>query len=808
MLIIHKPVELRCRLFIGLAICFGAALQSPATFGQQQAADDLEARLANLEKRIEEERKKEHIPGVAIAVVQDDQIIFAKGFGHSDLETERPVTPETLFAVGSTTKAITAALIGMLVDDSKMSWDDAVETHIPEFQLKIDTGEEQITVRDLLCHRTGFTRMSVLWAASRLTQPEVIELAATAQPYADFRERFLYNNVMYMIAGRAAGIAASSDWKSLVTARILEPLHMTDTTLSIIDAQKDERLAKGYRWDEDKQRHKRLPMRNLDLVGPAGSVNSNVLNMAQWVRFQLGKGEYEGRSLLSSETHAETWKPQIEMTSGLEYALGWMLEEWNGKKVIQHGGNIDGFSAQVALLPEHNLGYVLLANVSATALQSKSMDIVFSSLVGAASEDSKNVKHDEVDGLLGKYVANFGPFRDERFTVLAKDGQLAVDVPGQRVYELKTPDSEGKWFFALTNQIAVSFERGDDGKSTSMTMYQAGFEFECPREGMELETEVPLERMQPLVGAYRDEKRKLNVQVTIFNNRLAIDAPDGGFFTLAPPDDEGKWALRANKERLQIQFNRDADGTVRSMTRFEKGKELEMPRVAEESEDAIPTVEALIAQMHDGYGADQLADLGYVSLTGKVSMIHQGGRGQVTLVLSGDGRLMSDIDLGKLGYIRTAYDGERGWSDSAFSSFEELFGQRLRQLEYSHPLWHLQQWREVFDSVAIVRSSEVDGEKVFVLKLSAEKIPTRTLYISAQSGLVLKEETVEIAPGIGQLPVTFAYADYRPVRGVMVPFKIVSKIPQSGKTVTQFENATTLDELADDAFELTPPSDR
>ena len=158
----QKCVESRRRFFVGLAICFGVAIASPAAFGQKKGTDDLVTRLANLEKRIEEERKKQHIPGVAIAVVKDDKVVFSKGFGYSDMKTEQPVTPETLFAIGSSTKAFTATLIGMLADDSKMSWDDPIEKHIPEFRLKVDTGDEKVTVRDLLCHRTGFTRMGVL----------------------------------------------------------------------------------------------------------------------------------------------------------------------------------------------------------------------------------------------------------------------------------------------------------------------------------------------------------------------------------------------------------------------------------------------------------------------------------------------------------------------------------------------------------------------------------------------------------------------------------------------------------------------
>ena len=791
-------------LAICQAICLGLAITSQAALGQESTPDPLATRLAILEKRIEEERRKHHIPGVAIAVVKGDKVVLSRGFGYSDLKKKKAVTPETLFAIGSSTKAITAVLIGMLADDSRMSWDDPVEKHIPGFRLKVDTGDERVTIRDLLCHRTGYTRMSILWASGRLTQEEVLKLAGTAEPYAGFRKRFQYNNIMYMAAGLAAGQAADGDWESLVAARILKPLKMTDSTTSIAEAQKDERLAKGYLWMKDREKHKRLPMRDLDLIGPAGSINSNVKDMAQWVRFQLGRGVYQGKRLLAAETHAETWKQQIEIAPGRGYGLGWMLEEWNGKQVVQHGGNIDGFSAQVALLPEHDLGFVLLANLSTTPLQSQSIDLVFTALVGDVTRDSENVKRKEVAPLLGKYVANFGMWRDERFTVLIKNGRLAIDVPGQRAFELKAPDSKGKWYFALTNQIAVSFRNDDGGKSVSLTMYQSGFEFECPREGVEYKPEVPLKELQPLVGAYRDEKRKVTIKVIIQNNRLAISMPGGESLELSSPDDEGKWALRANKTVMQVRFNKANDGSIRSMTRLRKGKELQMPRVAVDSQEAIPTVEELLEQIRAGYGADKVAGLGNVRMTGTVDFVHQGGRGKAMLLIAGLDRYLSALDLGSLGHVKTAYDGKRGWVDTAFSPFEKLSGPRLKQLRFNHPLWLLNDWQKTYDSAAIVRSGSVDGEKVFLLKLSGKELPSRILYVSAKSGLVLREKTAQIVPGLGQIPVTVNFSDYRTVNGVKLPFKIVEKGPESGETLTQYETATTPDKLSKRAFRLTP----
>jgi len=335
-------------------------------------------------------------------------------------------------------------------------------------------------------------------------------------------------------------------------------------------------------------------------------------------------------------------------------------------------------------------------------------------------------------------------------------------------------------------------------------MYQSGFEFECAREGVEYKPEVPLKELQPLVGAYRDEKRKVTIKVIIQNNRLAISMPGGESLELSSPDDEGKWALRANPKVLQVRFNKANDGSIRSMTRLRKGKELQMPRVAVDSQEAIPTVEELLEQIRAGYGADKVAGLGNVRMTGTVDFVHQGGRGKAMLLIAGLDRYLSALDLGSLGHVKTAYDGKRGWVDTAFSPFEKLSGPRLKQLRFNHPLWLLNDWQKTYDSAAIVRSGSVDGEKVFLLKLSGKELPSRILYVSAKSGLVLREKTAQIVPGLGQIPVTVNFSDYRTVNGVKLPFKIVEKGPESGETLTQYETATTPDKLSKRAFRLTP----
>jgi len=462
---------------------------------------------------------------MAIAVVKDDEVILTHGFGVSDVEKQTPVTPETIFAVGSTTKAFTSALVAMLVDESKMDWDDPVSKYLPYFQMNIESDNENnvLTLRDVLSHRSGFTRMGLLFASGQIPIEEVLQDATKAEPYVPFRSKWYYSNVMFMSAGVAAGKEAGSDWDTLVKQRIFEPLDMDSTTTSVTEAEKDSRLALGYLWDEDLQTYEYQPMRNVDNIGPAGAINSNVLDMAQWLRLQLGNGEYEGRRLISEENLHETWTTQIDVTGEVGYGMGWIIQEWEGQAVIEHGGNVDGFSAQVAVLPESNLGFVLLTNATASPLPPSVLNIVWDTLLGEEPEDTGTGT--DYEPYIGKYIANFGQFNNTEFEVVVQNNRLAIDIPGQQVFELKDPDEEGKWYFVISNEIAVSFERDETDNVVGMKMYQSGMTFDIPREGVEIAVEIPLDELQKYLGSYHSEELNTTVEILIQNNRLAVDVP-------------------------------------------------------------------------------------------------------------------------------------------------------------------------------------------------------------------------------------------------------------------------------------------
>jgi CubicO group peptidase (beta-lactamase class C family) len=785
-------------LFLTIILLSGCS--TPAT---PAIAPELQQKLDLLVEQLEQQRQTLHVPGMAIAVVKDDEVILIHGFGIANVEKETPVTPETIFAIGSTTKAFTSTLVGMLVDEGKMSWDDPVTKYLPYFQMNVESDDEsaEVTLRDVLSHRTGFTRMGLLFASGQIPRDEVLLDSTKAEPYVPFREKFYYSNVMYMSAGVAAGKAAGTDWDTLIKERIFEPLDMDSTTTSVLQAEKDSRLSLGYLWDEDLQVYEYKPMRNVDNIGPAGAINSNVLDMAQWLRLQLGRGEYEDLHLISEENLRETWTKQIDITEGIGYGMGWMIREWEGQPVIEHGGNIDGFSAQVAMLPESDIGFVLLTNASVSPMPPLAINLVWDTLLGEEPADTGTAE--DYEPYIGEYVANFGQFQDTIFTVLVQNDRLAVDVPSQQVFELKEPDQEGKWYFVISNEIAVSFERDEADNVIGMKMYQAGMTFDLPREGIEIAAEIPLDELQKYLGSYRSEQLGITVEVLIQNNRLAADVPGQMVYELYPPDEEGMWFFRVTPD-ISLSFSETPDGNVESLTMYQAGQEFIMPQIESKR---LPTI-AEIMTMRDGEGNEAaLEAMGNYRIDSTIYSVQSGVRGTVSIYVAGPHKYRVDADYGKYGYSRTVLNGDHAWVESSFGPFKELRGQLLAQAKQGHPYVMTGDWRDYFDSIKVVRADILDDKEVYLVELKAGDLPTMTVFVDAVTGDVLLSKIISIQEGGIGIPVTTRSEDFRDVHGIRVPSRAIASNEQTGRTIVEDETIETNIQLDDDFFILTPPEE-
>ncbi len=775
--------------------------------GQEPTRAD---RLSFLERELEKKLDELHIPGFAIAIVQEDEVIWAHGFGLADVEKGRPVTPETLFAIGSSTKAFTATLAGMLVDEGKLDWDAPITEYLPEFVLAVRSKDESahVCLRDMLSHRTGFARGDLLWGNGKASAKTILATIAKAEPWADFRKEFHYNNIMFLAAGEAMGAVTGKPWAELLRERILEPLGMRDTSVSVALAQKDPRLSLGYQWNENdgKGSYVHKPMRALEGIAPAGAINSNVLDMSRWVRFQLGHGEFEKQRLISEESHRQTWTKQIDMGPTDGYGMGWFLHTWKGQSVVEHGGNIDGFGAEVALLPESKLGFVLLTNVTATPLQSASMQLVWNAMLGdIAKEDAAASDHTPY---LGTYLANFGILKDAKLTVLEKDGKLAVDVPGQMAYTLKEPDAEGKWVFELTDQIAVSFQRNEKDEVTLLKMYQSGQVFEAPREGVVIPAEIDLEEARRYLGQYHDPAEQADVTVLIQNNRLAVGNPKQMLFELHKPDAEGKRVFRTNP-MLAVRFNEADDGTISGLTLFKRDSERVCPRVAS-TEDVVLLSPAELHELRESDARKSAIEaLGSFRLRGKLKLVHTGIEGTSVLIGAGTDRWRSTTDLEPYATIEQSIGDDSGAVATSLSPYEELHDKYLENGRIGHPLVSVLDWRDFFAKTTVLRADELGGRKVWVAKLSADEGLEVTAWVDAETGDTLREDSTQLLPGgLGSFPRTTTYSDFRVTEGLRMPYRIESQDDATGKTVYQVESFEAHLELPPDAFRLVEPVEK
>jgi CubicO group peptidase (beta-lactamase class C family) len=378
------------QIALAFTLLFSVAFTSIPAAGHAQAPavaaapDRYSESLTAIEEKVEARRKELGIPGMSLAIVKDDQVIYSKGLGYKDFENKVPVTADTQFAIGSTTKAFTALSVLMTEDEGKISLDASPRSVLPYFKMSDPDTDKDITIRDLLTHSSGLNRTDLAMVTGKLTRAELIRVAGEAKPIGKLREQFGYQNLMYATAGEVVAVAQKKPWEKFVPERIFEPLGMTNSTMSTKEMEKARDRSFGYNYNFDTKETTKLPYRTIDQVAPAGSINSTANDMAKWLRFVLSGGTANGKRLVSEKNYAEWLKPQMKVNSAgtVHYSLGWFVQKWNGLTVVQHGGNIDGFNALVAMIPEKKLGFVILTNVSNSPLGNELMPIVWASMLG------------------------------------------------------------------------------------------------------------------------------------------------------------------------------------------------------------------------------------------------------------------------------------------------------------------------------------------------------------------------------------------------------------------------------------------
>jgi CubicO group peptidase (beta-lactamase class C family) len=355
--------------------------------------------LAGFDAYVAQAVRDWEVPGLSVAVVRDGRTVFARGYGVRSIGQPGEVDEETLFAIGSTTKAMTAAALGVLVDEGKVRWDDPVTRHLPWFQLHDPAATREVTVRDLLTHRAGLGNADFLWYEQDATTREVVERLRHLEPAYSLRGGFVYQNIMYAAAGEVVAAASGMPWAEFVRSRLVRPNGMERTVMTLAETQGVENVAAPH--DRVDGRLRVIRNASVDPVAAAGSVWSSAEDMARWLGFLLRGCETEaGERLLEPATCDELFTPQTVLPPGgmyptsrlvkphwSTYGLGWFQQDFEGRKVDFHTGSIDGMVAIAGLIRDEGIGVYVLANRDHAELRHALMYRVFDLFDAEAPRD-------------------------------------------------------------------------------------------------------------------------------------------------------------------------------------------------------------------------------------------------------------------------------------------------------------------------------------------------------------------------------------------------------------------------------------
>lgn len=471
------------------------------------ASAQTDAKAAEFDAYVAQAVKDWMAPGLAIAVVKDGKIVFAKGYGVREIGKPAAVDTSTVFAIASTTKAMTAAAIGMLVDEGKVKWDDPVTKYLPSFQLFDPYATREVTVRDLLTHRAGLGNADVLWAVEDLTPDEMMRKLKLVKPEYSMRSSFVYQNVMYIMAGQVVAAASGMPWATFIQKRIFDPLGMKHSYPLATLVPKDANAAEPH-WRFGADTIVEIKRDIEKGITSAGGVWSNVSDMSKWMLFLLDSGRVNGKELLKPGTFSELLRPQTMVTPDefyptmeltkphwITYGLGWFQQDYQGRMLDFHTGSLNGTVAIIGLVPDERFGVYILANRDHVevrhALMFKAIDLYLGNpprdwskelkaLYDArrsrgdsarVAAEAKRIKGTKPSVALSKYA---GTYEDPFFgaiTVTEKNGALRFDagpiLKGKLdhwQYDKFRATYDDRW----QGTDFVNFTIGDDGTASAL----------------------------------------------------------------------------------------------------------------------------------------------------------------------------------------------------------------------------------------------------------------------------------------------------------------------------------------------------
>ncbi len=482
-----------------------------STFAQGNSAD---LRFAGLDTAFARILRDWKAAGFAVAVVEKNKVVYARGFGYKDWEKKLPVTANTQFAIGSCTKAFTTALIGLLVKDGKVDIDKPVTTYLPGLNFYNDEMNNHITLRDMMSHRTGVSRYDYSWfffpSRSRDTLMQRVQYMEPSEP---LRRKWQYNNFMYLLQGMVVEKMTGKTWEENIREKFFQPLGMNNSNVSLTEWKKAPDLALGYNVKKDELINK-VDYYDISGMAPAGSINSSVNDMTKWLMLWIHSGKYQGKEILPAPYVNEAISSQMVMSGALpskdrpdmylaNYGLGWMLSSYRGHYRVEHGGNINGFSASTSFFPSDSIGIVVLCNQNGSQVPAQVRNLVSDRMLSlpyrdwhsqayradtAAKAKDKAAEKTKIAGR--KYgAATSHPLQDytgvytaagkESFGISLEKDSLFMKVPNEKLYlrhyhydvfnlwdkeELADNDSSN------TDGLKISFRMDEGGNIVTASM--------------------------------------------------------------------------------------------------------------------------------------------------------------------------------------------------------------------------------------------------------------------------------------------------------------------------------------------------
>lgn len=431
-------------------------------------AQEYQKQVQVLDKYIQEAIELWQPPGLAITVVKDQEVLFQKGYGTRLIGQDLPVNEHTLFVCASTTKAFTAAGLAMMVDEGKVHWDDKVIDHLPNFRLSDPYITSELTVRDLLTHRSGMGNADFLWTFMDLAPDEILYKMRLLEPAYSLRAGYTYQNIMYLAAGEVLEAVSCIPWGTFLKQRIYDPLGMTETYAFKSLTSGINNKAEAHEWIKGKII--RIEQSEADSIGPAGSMWSSVSDMSKWIRFLLDSARIDGQTLIQPASYSELFKPQHLIPSQsfypsrhltkphwTSYGLGWFQHDYKGEMVQFHTGSLSGMVAILGMIPDKDIGVYVMANLDHAEIRHALMYTVFDLfLEGEITRDwSKDLKalYDKSTG-----SRRPGPDRIENTTPTADMNKKLGSYTNPIYGKVVVTEEDGTYRLIINNKLRGNLE--------------------------------------------------------------------------------------------------------------------------------------------------------------------------------------------------------------------------------------------------------------------------------------------------------------------------------------------------------------